>query len=66
MEVTGKAIIVEGDIEATTQRIFAEFTDFIPSPELMKDEERVLMVITPEEVFSRIQVRTHTDQKSIL
>ena len=66
VEVTGKAIIVEDDIEDTTRRIFAGFTDFIPSSELMKEEQRVLMVITPEEVFSRIQVRTHTDQKPIL
>ena len=66
VEVTGKAIIVEDDIEDTTRQIFARFTEFIPSSELMKEEERVLMVITPEEVFSRIQVRTHTDQKPIL
>ena len=66
VEVTGKAIIVEDDIEDRTQRIFAGFTDFVPSSELMKEEQRVLMVITPEEVFSRIQVRSHKDQKPII
>lgn len=65
VEVTGRAEIVETDIEETTRRIFAGFTDFVPSTELMKEEQRVLMVITPEEVFSRIQVRSHSDQKPI-
>mgnify|MGYP002640999819 CR=1 FL=1 len=66
VEVTGRAVITEDDLEATTLRIFAGFTDFVPTLELMKEEQRVLMVITPEEVFSRIQVRSHSDQKPIL
>jgi len=66
VEVTGRAVITEEDLEATTQRIFASFTDFVPTPDLMKEEQRVLMVITPEEVFSRIQVRRHTDSSPIL
>ena len=65
VEVTGRAVITEDDLEATTQRIFARFTDFVPTPELMKEEQRVLMVVTPEEVFSRIQVRSHSGQSPI-
>ena len=64
VEVTGRAVITEEDLEDKTRRIFASFTDHIPTPEVMKAEQRVLMVITPEEVFSRIQVRRHTDPSS--
>jgi hypothetical protein len=34
-----------------------------PSSDDVMSSTQILMVITPEEVFSRIQVRSHSDQK---
>jgi PPOX class probable F420-dependent enzyme len=56
VQVMGTATITEDDLVETTRRIWSTFRPQLPDDfaELLAEQKRVLMVVTPETVTSRI------------
>jgi PPOX class probable F420-dependent enzyme len=56
VQVMGTAEITDNDLEATSWRIWSRFRDPMPDdfPQRLVDQKRMLLVITPENVTSRL------------
>ena len=56
VQVMGKAEITDDDLEAKSHRIWSRFRNPMPDdfPQRLVDQKRVLLVITPESVTSRL------------
>lgn len=59
MQINGTAAITEDDLEARSRRIFSIFLPSLPDnfPEMLKEQERRIMVVTPEKVLLNLNVR---------
>jgi PPOX class probable F420-dependent enzyme len=59
VQITGTAEITEDDLEPLTRRIFSLFMQSLPEnfTQVLKQQERQLMVVTPRQVNSTLSVR---------
>ncbi len=59
MQISGTAAITEDDLETRSRRIFSIFLPSLPDnfPEMLKEQERRIMVVTPEKVLLNLNVR---------
>ncbi len=59
MQVSGTAAITEDDLEARSRRIFSIFLPSLPDnfADMLKEQERRMMVVTPERVILNLNVR---------
>ncbi len=59
MQISGTAAITEDDLETRSRRIFPIFLPSLPDnfPEMLKEQERRIMVVTPEKVLLNLNVR---------
>ena len=59
VQITGTAEITEDDLEPLTRRIFSLFMQSLPEnfTQVLKEQERQLMVVTPQRVNSTLNIR---------
>ncbi len=55
LQVSGRAVVTEEDLVETSTRIFRRFRSEIPEdfPEWLKEQQRIILVLTPEQVAPR-------------
>ena len=66
MQITGTATITEDDLEPLSRRIFSRFMPNLPDnfTEMLKEQQRRVMVVTPERALTNLNVRRATPSNS--
>ena len=66
MQITGTAAITEDDLEPLSRRIFSRFMPNLPDnfTEMLKEQQRRVMVVTPERALTNLNVRRATPSNS--
>ena len=66
VQINGTATITQDDLEARSRRIFSIFMPNLPEnfSGMLQEQERQIMVVTPEQVLSNFSVERSTGSRS--